>query len=90
MANRDALWVEELSGTKEPCISGVHIPLWYWAIFEGRKGQPIVNYRDQYAVWVMDSGGAKEALHRTQIPHAKVKLLGERTSRARLTTVTRP
>jgi len=43
--------------------------------FERRKGQPIVNYRDQYAVWVMDSGGAKEALHRTQIPPCKGEII---------------
>jgi len=43
--DRDAVWVEDSGGPKEPCIRWVQILPWALAILRG-KGQPIVKYRD--------------------------------------------
>jgi len=62
--NRDAVWVEDLCGPREPCIRwGCRSPYWKGQ-FWGGKGRPIVKYRDTLcengwaywdAMWVMGS-----------------------------------
>ena len=41
--DRDAIWVEDSGGPKEPCIRWGPDPLWKGAILRG-KGRPIVKY----------------------------------------------
>jgi len=48
--NRDAVWVGDSDGTKEPCIRWGPDPPMGRGNFEGRKGRPIVKYRGHYVV----------------------------------------
>ena len=43
--DRDAVWVEDSDGPREPCIRWGPDPPWEGAIFRG-KGRSIVKYRD--------------------------------------------
>ena len=45
LTDRDAVLVEDLGGSEEPCIRWGPDPLWEGAILRG-KGWPIVKYRD--------------------------------------------
>jgi len=44
--HRDAVWVENSGGTKEPCIKWGPDPLMGRGNFEGEKGRLTVKYRD--------------------------------------------
>jgi len=66
--DRDAVWVQDSSGPKEPCIRCGSRSPWEGAILRG-NGRPIVKYEhsavicvkngwtDRDAVWVMGSYG---------------------------------
>jgi len=69
--DRDAVWVDDSGGPKEPCIRWASRSCLGMGNFEG-EGRPIVKYRDtqpwavqngwadRYVVWVVDSGRPKE------------------------------
>ena len=44
--DRDAVWVEDSGGPKEPCIRLGPDPPWEGGNFEGGEGRLIVKYRD--------------------------------------------
>jgi len=44
--DRDAVWVDDLGGPKEPCIRWGPDPPWEGAILTGEKGRSIVKYRN--------------------------------------------
>ena len=44
--DRDAVWVEDLGGQGNNVLEGGPDPLMRKCNFEGRKGRPIVKYRD--------------------------------------------
>jgi len=44
--DRDAVWVEDSDGPKEPCIRWGPDPPWEGAILRGKRASHIVKYRD--------------------------------------------
>jgi len=48
--DRDAIWVDDSDGPREPCIRWGPDPLWEGAILRGEKGCPIVKYRDTVVI----------------------------------------
>ena len=89
--DRDAVWVENLGGPREPCIRWGPEPPMARGNFDGRKGRPIVKYRDTLRSFMQKLlkrlrcrlgwglGWAQGTMYYmgVQIPHAKGQFWGK-------------